>query len=345
MKASPLTDHPVMARVIDRAREVMPGLTVVILVGFAAQFVANHYNAPAMLMALLFGIALNFLSEEGKCIKGIEFSAKTVLRFGVALLGLRISADMIASLGWAVIALVVLGVVLTIFFGLWVGRFFGHGPRFSFLTAGAVAICGASAAMAIAAILPQDERSEQRLIFTVVSVTLLSTLAMIIYPILAQFIGFDEQAMGVFLGATIHDVAQVVGAGFSVSENVGETATLIKLFRVALLAPVVVIGTLVVRAYTTTDPSSSAAPPILPSFVIGFVVLAVLNSTVAVPDFIKETMASLSRWALLSAIAGVGMKTALKKVLQVGGPAIALVVVETLFIGGFIALALLYLPL
>ncbi len=329
---------------VNRGREVAPGFMVVILAALAAEFVATHYNAPAMLMALLFGIALNFLSEEGKCIKGIEFSAKTVLRFGVALLGLRISVDMISSLGAGVIALVAIGVVLTIGFGLFVGRFFGHGPKFSFLTAGAVAICGASAAMAIAAILPRDDKSEQRLIFTVVGVTMLSTVAMILYPIFAQFIGFSDQQIGVFLGATIHDVAQVVGAGFSVSEDVGETATLIKLFRVAMLAPVVVVASLIIRN-TVAAHEPSSRPPILPTFVIGFVLLTALNSMVSLPAWLLDTATSISRWALLAAIAGVGMKTALGQVVKVGGAAIGLIVAETLFIGVFIAIALGVLPL
>ena len=101
-----------------------------------------------------------------KCEAGIAFSARTILRFGVALLGLRISFDMAADLGWSVVCIVIGGVIATILFGLAFARLFGHGPRFAFLSAGAVAICGASAALAISAILPRDERTEERLVFT-----------------------------------------------------------------------------------------------------------------------------------------------------------------------------------
>lgn len=292
-----------------------------------------------MLMALLFGISLNFLSTEGKTVQGIQFCARTVLRIGVAFLGLRISVAMISDLGLPLVLLVIAGLITTIGIGLLIGPRLGHGPRFSFLTAGSVAICGASAAMAIAAILPKDERSEQRLVFTVVGVTLLSTIAMILYPIFASTLQMNETQTGIFLGATIHDVAQVVGAGFSVSENAGETATLIKLFRVAMLAPVVVVASMIIRLNVPSS-DDMKRPPILPFFVVGFVALATLNSVLALPESFTSTAGVVSRWALLTSIAAVGMKTSIKDVAQVGGAAIALIVLETVFLAVFIVIGL-----
>ena len=164
------------------------------------------------------------------------------------------------SFGGAALVLVVSGVLLTIGFGLVASRLFGFRYRFAFLSSGAVAICGASAAMAIAAILPRDERSEERLIFTVVGVTLLSTLAMIFYPLLAEFLEFDARTTGIFIGATVHDVAQVVGAGFSVSQETGDVATLVKLLRVLMLAPVVVVAALVIRSLAGAEGSGAERP-------------------------------------------------------------------------------------
>lgn len=317
---------------VDTLKAMFPGVLISGLIALAAQFISEHYGAPAMLMALLFGIALNFLSEDGKCANGIAFSAKTVLRFGVALLGMRISFEMASELGWPIVTLVVAGVIATILFGMSVARLFGYGPRFAFLSAGSVAICGASAAMAISAILPKDERSEERLVFTVVGVTLLSTIAMIIYPILADLFGFDTKFAGVFIGATIHDVAQVVGAGFSVSEETGEVATIVKLIRVAMLAPVILVASLIIRRYVVQD-EAAERPPIVPSFVVAFVVLVTLNSFGVFPAPVIAIATETSRWALLTAIAAVGLKTSLRDVIDVGGAAIALLVVETLFIG------------
>ena len=119
------------------------------------------------------------------------------------------------------------------------------------LTGGAVAICGASAALAISSILPKSGSRERDTIFTVIAVTTFSTIAMIVYPVIVTFIGLDDRAAGVFLGGTIHDVAQVVGAGYSISEEVGDLSTIIKLFRVSMLVPVVLLLTLMFRAKTT----------------------------------------------------------------------------------------------
>jgi len=323
------------------ARQLLPGLLVAAVIALASQFIAEHYGAPAMLLALLIGIALNFLSEDLRCQPGIAFGSKQMLRLGVALLGLRISFDMVAALGLPVVGLVVSGTLVTISFGLLFARVFGFDRSFGFLSAGAVAICGASAAMAIAAVLPKDRDAENRLVFTVVGVTILSTVAMILYPVLSQGLGFNERMSGVYLGATIHDVAQVVGAGFSVSEEAGETATLVKLLRVAMLAPIVLTALLVVRATSGKPDAGSPKVPLVPAFVAGFVLLAVINSTVAVPGVIAEGAASVSRWLLLLAIAAVGLKTVPKDLMKVGKSAAAFLIAQTVFLAVFIGVGLL----
>ncbi|MBZ8119953.1 putative sulfate exporter family transporter [Roseovarius sp. LXJ103] len=329
---------------VTRTQAMMPGVTVAVIIALASKFISEHYGAPSMLLALLFGISLNFLSVDERCGPGVTMSARTLLRLGVALLGLRISFDMVGALGWPIVAMVVTMVPVTILFGLLASRFFGFRYRFAFLSAGAVAICGASAALAIAAILPKDEKSDDRLVFTVVGVTILSTVAMIAYPILSQFLGFDDVTAGIYLGATIHDVAQVVGAGFSISEEAGETATLVKLLRVAMLAPVVIIASIFLRSVTTSD-ASGARPPLIPGFVLAFILLAALNSMVALPAPMRAIAVDGSGWFLLTAIAAVGLKTRPVEILKVGKPAAALLLAETVFLATMVALALTYLPL
>ncbi|MEM6609265.1 MAG: putative sulfate exporter family transporter [Pseudomonadota bacterium] len=324
-----------------RARLLLPGVLVAALAAVAAQFVAEHYATPAMLMALLFGIALNFLSEPEKTAVGISFTSRSVLRFGVAILGARVSVEMFMSLGWWLIALLVAGTVATILFGVALARVIGQGPRFAILTAGAVAICGASAAMAIAAVLPKDGRSERNLLFTVLGVTVLSTIAMILYPILTSFLGFDDVTAGAFIGATVHDVAQVVGAGFSISDTAGETSTIVKLIRVSFLAPIVVLIALWWRH--TDGETDIGRPPLIPGFVLGFLILAALNSFGLIPDAIRSFLAGLSSWALLAAIAAVGMKTDLKNVLQLGAMPILLITAETVFLAGLMLVGIGYL--
>lgn len=326
-----------------RLRSLVPGVLVSAILAVAAQFLSEHYGAPAMLMALVLGIAFHFLAEDGRCVEGIEFTAKMVLRLGVALLGARISLQLLIDLGPALIALVVLGVILTIIVGLAGARLLGRGWRLALLTGGSVAICGASAAMAIAAVLPKNEHSERNLIFSVLSVTVLSTLAMIVYPIITQMLELDNAATGVFLGGTIHDVAQVVGAGFSVSDETGETATIVKLFRVTMLAPVVLIFSLAIRAMGQGTAQKGPCPPLVPGFVLVFLALAAASSVGVVPASVSVALGDLSRWALLIAIAAVGMKTSLERIREVGGVAIILIVAETLFLAAFILLGIHYL--
>ena len=325
---------------LSDASLLFPGFLISALIALAAQFISDHYGAPAMLMALLFGIALNFLSDDPKCKRGIAFSARTLLRIGIAMLGLRISFSMAADLGWPIVFFVIGAVTSTILFGLLISKFFGYGPRFAFLSAGSVAICGASAAMAISAILPIDERTEERLVFTVVGVTILSTFAMILYPIFADALSYDAKLAGIFLGATIHDVAQVVGAGFSKSEETGDIATVVKLIRVSMLAPIILIASILIRQVSEKELGTSKRPPLVPGFVLAFVVLVIINSVQIVPEIITEISVEISRWALLTAIAAVGMKTALREVINVGLPAISLLVIETAFICFFMIAAI-----
>lgn len=313
----------------------VPGLLACAIVGLAATFLAEHYGGSPMLYALLLGMAVNFLSVEGRCVSGINFSARSLLRFGVALLGLRITlAQVGGDLGWPVLAMIAGAVLATILVGIFGARLFGYRAQFGLLTGGSVGICGASAALAIAAVLPAHERKERALIFTVVGVSTLSTVAMVLYPVIATWLGFDARESGIFLGATIHDVAQVVGAGYGMSRETGDVATLVKLLRVAMLVPVIFVTSLVLRR---RHRASGAKVPLLPGFIVAFVLLVAANSTGWVPAEFSRFSGELSRWCLVTAIAAIGIKTQLKDVAAVGLKPVVLMVVETLFLLGLVA--------
>lgn len=316
-----------------------PGLLVCGLAALAAQFLSDHYGAPAMLMALMIGLSLHFLVEDGeRCAHGITLASKSVLRIGVALLGARISFDVFVQLGLSIIGLMIAGLLATVGFGWLAARLLNRSWRIAILTAGAVSICGASAAMAIAAVLPKNHLSERNLSFTVFGVTLLSTFAMIVYPIIVQMADLSPLYAGVFLGGTIHDVAQVVGAGFTISDMVGETATTVKLIRVSLLAPFVLILTLSLRAVGAVAQNEGKKPPILPGFVVAFLALALVNSLGAIPTALQAMLWALSKWAMLTAIAAVGMKTELKRILEVPVQMVVLIILDTAFIAAFVFL-------
>jgi uncharacterized integral membrane protein (TIGR00698 family) len=320
-------------------REAWPGLAVAGVVAVAATFLSVHYHASAMLFALLLGMALNFLAEEGRCLPGIQMASTLVLRTGVALLGLRITVGQVQALGWGTIALIVGSVALTIAAGVLLSRALKLGNAFGTLTGGAVAICGASAALAIASILPKHKHAERDASFTVIGVTALSTFAMILYPIAVTMLGFDDHAKGIFLGATIHDVAQVVGAGYSVSQDTGDTATIVKLLRVAMLLPVcIVIGV----ALHVRGSQAAHAAPVLPWFAVVFAALVLIASTGWIPEAVLDAGSIVSRWFLVTAIAAIGMKTSLKSLVHMGLKPVMLVVIETLFLALLVAGVLLW---
>ena len=302
-------------------------MLVSVIIAIAATFLSDHYGGPVMLFALLLGMAFYFLSQEGRCIAGIELASKRILRIAVGLLGAQITIGEIMHLGITPVVMVVVAVLLTIGFGVVGARAFGLSRPFGLLTAGAVAICGASAALAISSVLPKGESHERDTVFTVIGVTTLSTMAMIIYPVVIAFFHLDHAAIGIFLGGTIHDVAQVVGAGFSVSQETGTVATFTKLLRVAMLVPVVMSLTFIFRAHNV-----SAAGRRLPGFLVVFVLLVLINSTGVIPPVVLDVLKSVSRWCLVTAIAALGMKTSLKAMAAVGWKAIALIVSETVFL-------------
>ena len=322
------------------AHRYYPGIILAGILALAAQFISDHYGAPTMLMALLFGMVLSFLSKEERCVEGINFVAKKVLRLGVSLLGARISFEMISAIGLVNVAITLIAVLATISFGIFLSKWLKIDRYFAFLTSGSVAICGASAALAIAAILPKNKERDEELIFTVAGVTVLSTVAMILYPILGQKIGLTGDALGVFLGATIHDVAQVVGAGYSVDEPTGDVATIVKLLRVAMLAPVVIIAGLIIR-YAIGGKKTSESPPILPLFVLGFILVVLANSFGILPQIVKDVFQVTSRWCLVMAIAAVGMKIDLSQLRHIGRSAFFLIIAETAFVAIFVISVLL----
>jgi uncharacterized integral membrane protein (TIGR00698 family) len=310
---------------------VVPGLLASLVIAGAAGFLADHYSGPVMLFALLLGMAMNFLSDVDRCKAGVAFASRTILRLGVALLGFRITIAQVVALGWQPVVLVIAVVTLTILASIWAARAMGFKPEFGLLSGGATAICGASAAAAISAALPADPKKERATSFTIIGVSTLSTLAMILYPTISGFFGFDDHRAGVFIGATVHDVAQVVGAG-------GDTATVVKLMRVAMLLPVVVSIGLWARALGAHG--EGERPPLLPWFVTAFAALVVFNSLVPLPEFIRDAGNTASRGCLITAIAALGIKTHFQEIVDIGWKPVVLMVLETVLIAGLVLVAI-----
>ncbi len=322
-----------MTSLTNTLRAAMPGLLLSATIALAVRFVSDQLGGPAMLYALLFGMAFNFLTEDERFAAGIYFASRNILRFGVALLGLRITTTEVMDLGWPVVALIVAGVVATILVGGLIGRAFGLRGDQSVLSAGAVAICGASAALAISSVLPSHKDHERNTIMTVAGVTALSTVAMVVYPVFVTYLQYDDATAGVFLGATIHDVAQVVGAGYIISDQAGEISTLVKLIRVACLVPVVIVISLITHRSRSESPDKR---PLLPWFLVAFVALVIVNSMGWVPADAHTMLTPVSSWCLLTAVAALGVKTSLKALADVGPAPIGVMVLQTLLLAALV---------
>lgn len=316
-----------------------PGLLVSILLAIVATISARVIGVPVMLSALVLGVVVSPFASQTWLKPGISFSAKHILYLGVILLGARMTFSDITSLGPQTVLLVGSGVLVTLGLGWLIGRSMRLSSNHAILSAGAVAICGGSAALAICAVLPKTSRSECETVMTVLCVTLLSTLAMVLYPALTTFLGFSETEAGVFMGATIHNVAQVVGAGHIVSEQAAETATVVKLMRVSCLVPVVILIS-ILAANQKGDNPNGGNPPFLPTFLIGFLVLMAINSTGVLSTQMSSDLGKISNWALVISVAALGAQTPVRDVLRVGPKAIAAMTIQTAILAILAAVAL-----
>jgi uncharacterized integral membrane protein (TIGR00698 family) len=286
---------------------------VAVLAEAGMRRITGGFALPALVMALLIGMALSGPARRVAFAPGLVWCVKSLLRIAIALLGLRISLADIVGLGPGTVVIVILAMTVTIASSMWLAGRMGLGVSYGALAGAANAVCGASAALATSTVVPSYERKGADVAFAVIAANAVSTLAMLIYPLIAVALGYDPKATGIFLGATIHDVAQVVGAGYAVSEPVGNAAVIVKLFRVFLLLPVVLgIGWWLAAA----GGRASAAKVPVPIFAIMFLVLCLVNTlATATPALapvyvpVKAVFDLAANWGLLLAIAALGAGT------------------------------------
>jgi uncharacterized integral membrane protein (TIGR00698 family) len=327
-------------------QRLAPGVALSLAVAIASYLAApllksltgGRLALPDMVIALIIGIALYGVASQPRFEPGLTFCVKKLLRWAIGLLGLRIALGDILGLGLGAALLVVGSMALTIVAAIWLAKLLDREAGFGALAGAANAVCGASATLATASVVPDYKNKSADVAFTVVMANAISTVVMLAYPPLCAWLGYDPRATGFMLGATIHDMAQVVGAGYAVSEPVGNTAVIVKLFRVFLLLPVVlIIGWWFIRQ---GGKAGEAKVPV-PVFALVFLALCVLNSIMAAqPAFaaavhyapIKSALGEASKWGLLVAIAALGLGTSLKSILTIGWRHMAVFMGATLVI-------------
>lgn len=295
----------------------LPGLGVVAIAAAAAAWLSDHYAMPIILAGLLIGLALNFLATNPRLHPGMDLCSIAGLRWGIVLLGTQVTLAQIAALGAASFAALIAIVALVIVAGLLGARLSGNNMLVGLLAGGATAICGASAALAIYALIGRERLDPHRFTFTLVAISLASAIAMSFYPLLAAQFQFSDRQAGFLMGAAIHDVAQSLGAGYSYSPAAGEVAAIVKLTRVALLAPVVAIMAMFIGR-ADTGSRRRFAPLRLPWFIWAFLAVVMLGSSSALPEWLKQMGLAGSKALLLFAVIAAAMRSSLDTLLSDG---------------------------
>lgn len=280
---------------------VIPGLALCLALGLAAIFSSPFWGVPPLILALFLGYVVGDPARELPFYDGVEFSRQSILKLGVVLLGLRLDLDQVLTLGWFPVLLVSLSVPLTILLSWLIGRWLRLPTEYWLIGGAAVAICGASAAMAVAAILSARSGTSRSLPYIAASVTGIGSIAMVGYPFLVNWLGMDAQSAGVLIGISIHDVAQVAGAGYAISDPVGDVAIYTKMLRVAALVPVIAFIALWQR---NQDDHANG----FPGFLYAFAILVVLNAMGLVGTQLKLVAEMFSQLCLVTAMVGLGAK-------------------------------------
>lgn len=308
-----------------RVAMLFPGLAACATAAAAAAWLAEHYGFPVMLLGLLIGSSLNFLGEDPKVLPGLNFCSRYPLQLAIVLLGFQISIEQVTSLGaWAFAALLVT-MLAAIGAGVMAARLLRQPVELGILAGCATAICGGSAAFALYALMDRRRVGEAQFAVTMAGIAIASAAAMSVYPMLAHELALSDAQAGFLIGASIHDVAQAIGGGYAFSNVAGQYATLIKLTRVALLGPaVMLVAWLLAWRGSGRDKGSRYR---LPMFLVGFAGIAVLSSAVAVPEPVRAGALAGSKLLLLVAVTATAMRTRLHLLAQVGlagiGPVVA----------------------
>ncbi len=324
MTAAPARDagaHATGAGVPASPGAPWAGLTLCALLAAAAVAISelpavkDALHLSALLLVILLGMAWrSLLPLPAAALPGIRVAQRPVLRWAVAGLGFRLSLPELARIGGPSLAVVVVSTAAALAFGWWVALRLGVREKLALLLGVGGAICGASAVVAADTVVHGDKRDAPVALGVI---TLLGTIGIVLYPALYHLLAPGERAYAVWNGASLHEMAQVVAAGFAVSDEAGRVSTVVKLARITLLAPVVIGLGVWLRHAHRGDGRARVAP--VPWFLVLFVAFAALNSTGWLPASWLEVLRRADLWLLCVGMAGVGLQTGFAD-LKAAGP-------------------------
>lgn len=311
---------PASAPRLRGLRAIVPGLALTAAIAataFALRLVPGIGVVSPMILAMLIGITLhNLAGTPSMAVPGIKFSVRRVLRFAIILLGLQLSVAQLIAVGGRGLCIIAASLLATFAVTSWIGHRLGVDRKLTQLIAAGSSICGASAVIATNAV---TDAPDEDVAYAVACVTVFGSVAMFCYPLLPALLRLDPQSYGLWAGASIHEIAQVVAAGFQDGAQAGEFATIAKLARVAMLAPLVIaLSAWAARSARRNGGDRQAARPPLPWFVLGFVALVGVNSVVAIPAEAKGWIVVVTTFLLTLALAAMGLETDLRKLAAKG---------------------------
>ncbi|SDM09189.1 conserved hypothetical integral membrane protein [Modicisalibacter muralis] len=267
---------------------------------------------------------------------GLQFATRWLLRGGIVLFGLSLTLQQILALGPKVILLDMIVICTVLIVGYWIGtRLLGLDRETALLTSAGSAICGAAAVLATETTIRSRPAATAMAVATVV---LFGSLAMLVYPLLYPLLGMEEGLYGIYIGATVHEVAQVVAAGDAVGPQALANAVIVKLVRVMLLVPfLLIVGQWWMRRHAPAEQGSARGGLVIPWFAFGFLAMVIFNSLVTLPAFLHETLVVIGQLALAMAMAALGFETRLEKLKTLGMKPflLAFCLFAMLLIGGF----------
>jgi uncharacterized integral membrane protein (TIGR00698 family) len=301
-------------------RGSLPGLLTCLVVSFGAMWLAEQYSFPAILLGLLIGLSISFLSEHPSVGEGLDFVSKHFLRLGIILLGLQITITQIGQIGLLPFLGLLMIMAAAFGAGLLGSRLAGQGSYAGILAGGATAICGASAALALYSIIGRNRLDQTYFTLTLVGISLASAIGLSLYPAISQIFALDAEQAGYLVGASIHDVAQAIGGGYAISDQAGSQATIIKLARVSMLAPIVALTALFLG---NASHEGMKKIPLwrriyVPWFIIGFLMLVLVNSLTSLPLEVSEAGLAISKFLLLLAVIATAMRSKLSLLVNAG---------------------------
>lgn len=304
-------------------KKLGPGLAVCALAALVAVLV-NLWNPvlSALLIAIVLGMLVgNLAPMPAQMDPGVKFASKRLLRVGVVLLGLQVSLGDIAGLGWGMVGVVLAVVGLTFALTLVIGRLLRLSLPATLLIASGFSICGAAAVAACDGVIDAED---EEVASALAQVVLFGTLMIAVIPLLSGLLGLSEHQAGLWAGASIHEVAQVVAAAGIIGPAALAVAVIVKLARVVLLAPVMAILSTWQRRRQDASGAAGTKPPIVPLFVVGFLIAVVVASLNIVPAQVLSGIKVLQTFLLSAAMFGLGTGVNFRKLLGMGGRPIVL---------------------